>query len=129
MFKPTIKYEIVVGLLNHVNGYTTAEAVQQAWQEYAKQFYEKNDVYVSAIANVGSAVYHRDWGCPFRGEPSITFNCTANPEFIKDMCLYEEGVLYISMMLKEHFYQNTVTITKLPSYICYLSDKDNEEEE
>ena len=58
----------------------------------------------------------------------MSFHCTANPEFIKDFNKYEEGVLYITKRLKRDFEQHTVTMTKLPSSVCYLTDEDNLEE-
>lgn len=128
-FVPTTKYEIVVGLINEVDGYTACNIVQQAWQTIAKEFYEMTGIYVSAIANFGHAVYHRDWGCPLRGEETVTFNCTANRVFIEDMEKYEEGVFYITKKLKKQFHQHTITITKISSEVCYLTDEDNEDEE
>ena len=132
-FKPTIKYEIVIGLDcepdNNSNRRFTisAEYVRYAWQKYAKDFYEENNVYVSSISLFGYALYHTDWGCPYEGEQCLSFHCTANPEFVKDMDMYEKGLLYIVKKLKKEFDQHTITITKIPSEVLYLTDEDNEE--
>lgn len=136
-FNYTLKYEIVVGmetdetinrsLKDRIDGYAkTYNKIKNKWQEYAKEFYDKYNVYVSSICIAGHALYHTDWGCPTNGEYTVTFHCTANPEFIHDFELYEKGVLYISKKLKEEFKQHTVTITKLNANICYLTDEEKE---
>lgn len=137
-FKQTVKYEIVLGLLTNdlydkLPNVTMASISQfhdakRKWQQYAKEFYNENGIYISAIANMSDAVYNEEWGCPMCGEFTVTFHCTANPEFVKDLELYEKGILYITKKLKREFKQHTVTITKLPAEICYLTDEDNLEE-
>jgi hypothetical protein len=141
-FKESVKYEVVIGVPDNIEVPVFAEfngvamvrewrkvefldEMKLRWQEHARIFNEENDVYVSAIATPGHAIYHKDWGCPPYGERVIVFHCTANPEFIKDMDKYEEGVLYITKMLKADYAQHTITITKLPAIICYLTDEDN----
>ena len=106
----------------------TIDKIYESWKKYAKEFFDNNDIYVSAIAIPGKALYHNDWGCPIGGERVISFNCTANPEFIKDYNKYEEGVLYITKKLKKEFQQHTITITKIPSSVFYLTDENMEEE-
>lgn len=131
-FKQSVKYEVVIGLTadpipDEITIFST-DNMQYHWQVYAEEFFNKNDVFVSAIATFGYAIYHHEWGCPVIGEQCLTFHCTANPEFIKDLDVYEKGVIYITKKLKKRFRQHTITITKLPADICYLTDKDNEEE-
>lgn len=146
-FNESVKYEVVVGVPDNkqvsitsmfaeVDGilltlpqveFELLDQIKLRWQEHARIFNEVNGVYISAIAVPGHAIYHKDWGCPTYGERVIAFNCTANPEFIKDMDKYEEGVLYIAKKLKKDFKQHTITITKLKADMCYLTDKDNEE--
>lgn len=141
--KYTLKYEVVVGVpddtefpvfspdISVITGNILKcqlDEMKSAWKKYAKEFYEANDIYVSAIAIPGRALYHEDWGCPENGERVMSFHCTANPEFIKDLDMYEKGVLYISKKIKKEFEQHTVTITKIPSRVFYLTDADNEEE-
>lgn len=131
-FKQSVKYEVVIGLTadpdpEEISCFST-ENMQYHWQYYAEEFFAKTNVFVSAIATFGYAIYHHEWGCPFKGEQCLTFHCTANPEFIKDLDVYEKGVIYIAKKLKKRFRQHTITITKLPADICYLTDKDNEEE-
>lgn len=126
MFKPSIKYEVVLGL---IEGYElkdiadldfNVDAALIKWKEYALEYFKLTDVYVSAVATKSDVLYNEDWGCPKYGEPVIKFECTMNPEFIKDEDVYEEGVVYITKKLQEYFNQSTVTITKLPAGICYL---------
>lgn len=129
-FKQSAKYEIVIGLIADAPiSPFSVEYVQYLWQRYAEKFYDENGIYVSAIAVFGHAVYHTEWGCPTSGEQCLTFHCTANPEFIKDLEKYEEGVLYITKRLKRELNQQTITITKLPADICYLTTKDDIEYE
>ena len=126
--RETVKYEVVVGVPDDIFYESTNRVLMTThWQRYADEYFEKTGVYVSAIANDGKALYKVEWGCPVCGEPVITFNCTANPEFIKDMDLYDAGVLYIAKNLKKNFKQNTVTITKLPAGIYYLTNDNMEE--
>ena len=131
-FKYTLKYEVVIGLTvdpdpDELNTFII-DNMQYHWQKYAEEFFNKTNVFVSAIAIFGHAIYHHEWGCPPSGEQCLTFHCTANPEFIKDLEMYEEGVLYIAKKMKKYFRQHTITITKLPATINYLTDDDNEEE-
>lgn len=132
-FKESVKYEVVIGVpddlyLPKIGMTDFIDRIIDAWQQYAKEFYDSNDVYVSSIAILGKAIYNKDWGCPDHGERILSFHCTANPEFIKDLNKYEEGILYITKRLKRDFSQHTITITKLPADICYLTDEDNLEE-
>ena len=145
MPKPTVKYEVVVGVpddteypifcpgpeFSVITGTMMKcqlDEMRSAWKKYAKEFYEANDIYVSAIAIPGRALYHEDWGCPENGERVLSFHCTANPEFIKDLHMYEEGIQYIAKKLKKEFKQHTITITRLYADIVYLTDDNNEEE-
>ena len=124
----SVKYEVVLGLPLHsnvINGRMVLceEIAMRAWMKYAKEYYMETNVYVSAIANAGYALYHDDWGCPKSGEEVVTFNCTANRVFVKDLDVYEKGVLYIAEKLKERFKQDTVTITRLDADIYYLTSE------
>ena len=90
-FKPTVKYEIVFGLVdgeNNTRSYSEFD-FKKFWMRRAKKFFDEHGVYVSAIAYYSDALYNEEWGCPSTGEPSIVFHCTANPEFIKYMEKYE----------------------------------------
>lgn len=129
--KRSVKYEVVIGVPRDEEAasmMSTGIKMYTAWQRYADEFFEKTGVYVSTIAHDGAALYKTEWGCPVCGEVIITFNSTANPEFIKDLDMYEKGVLYITKKLKKEFKQHTITITKLPAEVFYLTDADNEEE-
>ena len=149
-FSQSVKYEVVIGVSNAKDdiqpflipqpdgSFFTGvdesklnirlEEMKSKWKKYAKEFFESNDVYVSAIAIPGHALYHEEWGCPLFGEKVLSFYCTANPAFIKDLNKYEEGILYITKRLKRDFEQHTITITKIPATVCYLTDEDNLEE-
>lgn len=127
--RSTVKYEVLVGVPDGMpitNDIFFKDDIRAAWQKYAKEFYDKTNVYVSAITMFGRAIYRTEWGCPHCGESVISFHCTANPEFIKDLNLYKEGVLYISKKLKKEFGQHTITITQLPAGIFYLTDESEE---
>lgn len=132
MFKESVKYEIVMGLLE---GYDFDDLMDfdnyikialYKWKEFALDYYCIADVYVSAVAHTANVLYNEAWGCPEYGEPVIKFDCTMNPEFIKDEKVYEDGVLYITKRLQEYFNQSTVTITKLPASICYIKNRREE---
>lgn len=88
-------------------------------------FFEKSGIYISAISTEGRAIYKKEWGCPLHGERIITFHCTANINFINDLDLYKDGILYITKKLKKDFKQHTITITVIPSDIIYLSGEEN----
>lgn len=132
---PTDKFEVVIGLPydEFVNGRreSNVNKMIDKWQEYAKEYYEKTDVYVSAIANEGKAVYNADWGCPLHGERVITFNCTANRAFIdtgSKLELYRKGIFYIIKKIKKDFDQHTITITQIPANVFYLTDENEDED-
>jgi CRISPR/Cas system-associated protein Cas7 (RAMP superfamily) len=139
MFVESVKYEVVLGLEKDNERLTVqlknvdltsfiinrTNKAKEMWQKYAKEFYDTTGIYVSAICEKTRAIYNTEWGCPKDGEFTISFHCTANPEFIKDFNKYEEGVLYITKRLKRDFEQHTVTITKIPASVCYLTDEDN----
>lgn len=136
----TVKYEVVIGVPDDkfVNGKyeNQIEKMINKWQEFAKEFFDQTGTgtcetgtYVSAIANSGKAIYHTDWGCPDHGERVVTFNCTANPTFIKDLDKYEEGVLYITKKLKKEFQQHTITITCIPVGVFYLTDENEDDDD
>ena len=126
----TIKYEVVIGVPDdefvNCRRESQVDKMIAKWQEAAKNYYEKTEVYVSAIVNEGKAIYNKDWGCPDGGERTLTFNCTANTNFIKDLELYETGIHYIAGILKKYFNQSTITITKIKSNIQYITDEDND---
>lgn len=127
----TAKYEIVIGVpdVKFINGRfeDQAYAMVNKWQEYAKEYYDKTGIYVSAIANEGKAIYNKDWGCPDGGERTLTFNCTPNRVFIEDIIKYRQGIAYIVAKLKKEFEQHTITITNItPATMDYFTDEDNE---
>ena len=132
MVSATYKYEIVIGVPDDkfVNGRMESQVQKMIckWQEYAKEYYNKTDVYVSAIAIEGKAIYNTEWGCPKGGERTLTFNCTLNPRFINSAEVYGEGIKYIVGKLKKFFNQHTITITIFSDnvYITYYTDAENE---
>lgn len=130
--KRTRKYEIAIGVPKDEfkNGRMTdyRTSMIDLWQAYAETFYDETGVYVSAIALNGESIYNHDWGCPFHGEHVLVFHCTANPEFVKDLEKYEEGILYITKKIKTICLEHTVTITHFDTDITYLTDEDNTEE-
>lgn len=135
-FRESVKYEVVVAIPDDlctctVNG-VAVDAYSQMnkmWIQFATEYFERTDVFVSAISNKGAALYHHSWGCPEYGERVVTFNCTANKEFIKDMDLYEKGIIYITNKFKEALKQHTITITRLKSDVLYMTDSDNKMED
>ncbi len=123
----TVKYEVVIGINTDgsmINGRRVSpyEECNSRWISEANKVYEETGVYVSAISIDGFALYNKDWGCPSYGEYVVVFNCTPNTiEFIKDLDLYEECLMRIVRKLKEIYDQSTITITKIPSNIIYMS--------
>lgn len=145
MFIPSVKYEVVLGVLEgyddlqwapdridnpNIPGINFDEPSildsLEKWKEYALEYFNLYNTYVSAVAIPHTyAVYNEEWGCPVYGEPVVVFHCTMNPEFIRDANLYELGVVYIAEKLMKFFKQSTVTITKLPAGVCYLKKEEN----
>ena len=134
-FKPTVKYEITIGVLEGYNFdkvtetdiYTLIDTALEKWKEYAAEFYSLTDIYISAIGLYQcSALYNEAWGCPKYGEPIVRFDCTLNPEFVKNPNIYEDGIIYISKKLQEFFKQYTVNITKIhQTSVCYLKKEED----
>lgn len=135
----TVKFEVVVAIPDIGNPIVNdkrlskLDIASRAWKTFAKKFYEKTDVYVSAIVNEGRALYLKEWGCPSDGEYTVTYNCTMNPNFINGLAKYEyeNGVIWIAKQLKKHFKQHTVSITKIDSkgtFMEYLTDDNCKEE-
>lgn len=126
----TKKYEVVIGVPDDkfANGKNQDQIklMIEKWQEYAKEYYNKMQIYISAIAVEGKAVYNKDWGCPDGGERTLTFNCTCNTKFIENILEYEAGIYYIVAKLKKYFNQHTITVTEIDSNIHYFTDEDNE---
>lgn len=128
----TEKYEVVIGIENDITVNRMIEReiekMIKSWQKYAKEYFDKTGVYVSAIVNEGRAVYNEDWGCPDGGERTLTFNCTRNPKFIEDKYEYQRGIHYIVANLKKEFNQHTITITLMHTGtgIMYITDEDND---
>ena len=133
-FRESVKYEIEIGVPNNtevpiimdfqgtkfVRDWKKIEFIDEIkrnWQSYAKSFYEATGVHISAIAVPGNEIYI---GSTDEGARVLRFHCTANPIINQDMDKYEEGVLYITEMIKNTFGLNFVTITKIPVTICSL---------
>lgn len=131
MFINAVKYEITMGVLEGYEFDDIADldpliwTALDKWKEIALEYYTITGVYISSVAIECDALYNEEWGCPRFGEPIVRFDCTMNPEFVKDEKVYEEGILYISKKLKEFFKQTTVNITKLPATVCYLKNEEN----
>ncbi len=127
----TTKFEVVIVVPDDVfsNGKleNQVEKMIERWKEYAKEYYDKTGIYVSTIANEGKAIYHNEWGCPYGGERTITFNCTPNYYFINDINKYEIGIYYIIGKLKKEFKQHTITVTIMDTYMQYITDDNNDE--
>lgn len=126
----TEKYEVVIGVQTDtaINSVIKRkiDLLIESWEKYAKEYYDKYGIYVSAIANKGRAIYNKEWGCPDGGERVVTFNCTRNPKFIKDKVAYMLGVTYITSLLKDEFKQHTITMTVMEDVtIKYITDEDN----
>ena len=95
MFIPSVKYEVVLGvyegydipdildeveLRNKID--SDCSTVLEKWKEFALEYFDLHNTYVSAVAFNANTLYSNAWGCPKYGEPVVVFHCILNPEFI-----------------------------------------------
>lgn len=127
--KQTISFRIVAGVaegyfhnLNGISDNDLVNKVAKLWQEIAKDTFNESGIYVSAIAQPGSVVYHRGWGCPAGGESVVVLSGTANPEFIEDLDEFREIVIKLAKELKKELKQSTLSVEFFESDFVHLTD-------
>jgi hypothetical protein len=85
----TVKAKIVIGVnkgYGHNNKLDFNEKnIGYYWQVIANKVFIESNVYVSAVIQKSTTVYNTKWGCPSGGEDTFNIECTANPEFIKNI--------------------------------------------
>ena len=123
--KKTLRFEIVTGVqsgykkLNRdTNNYETI--VGRLWQQNAKDLYDKNNIYISAVIKPSYTVYHQEWGCPNGGERTVVITGVANNEFIDDIETWKDSVLTLAKDLKRQLKQSTMTCEFMETELHYL---------
>jgi len=96
--------------------------VSKLWQELAASEFDKSEIYVSAVTQPGSVVYHNQWGCPRGGESVIVLSGSANPNFIEDLGQWKETVVKLAKQLKKELKQSTLTVEFFETDLVYLTD-------
>lgn len=113
-FMKTEMYEAVIGI---IPGYEPGKRVDKNINlddvsEICQKIFSSSDVKViSGVIEECKAVYPVDWGAPIGGEYCFKVTFTRNPEFDKDKDEFKKAVLDNVKRLKEHFQQETVTVT------------------
>jgi len=125
----TISFRIVAGIekgyFHNTKGVAESALVYKVaalWQELAKSEFDKSEIYVSAVAQPGSVIYHQQWGCPIGGESVVVLSGSANPTFVKDLNKWKETVVKLAKELKQKLNQTTLTIEFQETDLVYLTD-------
>ena len=125
----TLSFRLVVGVekgyYHNVKGVAESALVHKIavlWQELAKKEFNESEIYVSAIAQPGSVIYHTQWGCPQGGESVVVLSGSANPNFIEDLVAWKETVIKLAKELKERLKQTTLTVEFQETDLVYLTD-------
>ena len=115
----TIKFNVVFGVTAGYEGLQSPDQVNlgevmakaaAAWQEAAAAEFAKSGLYISAVAAPAAAVYHTDWGCPVGGEIAVSFEGTANPQFVNDIDMWKHAVIRVVTEVKTKLKQSTTTL-------------------
>lgn len=113
-FMKTEMYEAVIGI---IPGYEPGKRVDKNINlddvsEICQKIFLSSDVKViSGVIEECKVVYPVNWGAPIGGEYCFKVTFTRNPEFDKDKDEFKKAVLDNVKRLKEHFQQETVTVT------------------
>ena len=71
----TLRFEIVTGINKgyfHTNSQSESlDLVGEIWQKIAKEEFEKNNIYISAVIKPSKTIYNEEWGCPQKGEETV----------------------------------------------------------
>ena len=125
----TISFRIVIGVAegyyHNVSGVAENALVYKVatlWQKLAKEEFDKTFIYVSAVAQPGSVIYHTQWGCPTGGESVVVLSGSANPNFVKDLNKWRDTVVKLASELKKQLNQTTLTIEFFEADLVYLTD-------
>jgi hypothetical protein len=92
---------------------------EKNFQEYLND--TGKEVYISAVITKSNTVYRESWGCPEKGETTITIECTRNPKFIEDAELYKRLATKNITDLQTKLKQCTVLIEYLDLDCIYIS--------
>ena len=125
----TLSFRITVGVaegyfhnLSGVAENALVHKVSELWQKIAKEEFDKSEIYVSAVAQPGSVIYHTQWGCPQGGESVVVLSGSANPTFVKDLDVWKNVVIELGKKLKKELKQTTLTIEFQETDLVYLTD-------
>lgn len=120
----TLRFEIVSGINKgyfHQNDKNEAlNLVGGIWQKIAKEEYELNGIYVSAVIKMSKTVYNEDWGCPKNGEETVVITGVANKEFIDSIAKWENTVIKLAKELKKQLAQATLTCEFIETELHYF---------
>lgn len=109
----TTKFTLTIGVNE---GYTNngneidLTTVNKLWLEKAAAVAESTGIYISAISNLGRALYSHDWGCPEGGEPVVIFTGSLNSKFCKNVDDWRRAVREVALGLKKDLKQTTATL-------------------
>lgn len=116
MFSKTETYEAVIGV--HPGYYQNGKEMKkyifnfEAISQICQDILNSNQIKViPGIMESCKAIYPIEWGAPNGGEHCFKITFTRNPEFDKDKDEFRRAVLDNVKRLKDHFQQETVTVT------------------
>jgi len=125
----TLSFKLAVGVaegyFHNISGVAEnglVEKVAKIWQELTANEFDESEIYVSAIAQPGSVIYHTDWGCPVGGESVVVLSGSANPTFVKNLNAWKETVLKLARQLKKELKQSTLSVEFFETDFIYLTD-------
>ena len=98
------------------------DAVCQLTQQLCEK-YSTKDISISFVLSRSQTIYSKRFGAPEGGEPTITFESTANPFFVKteaDMGIWETRVKLALKELKKHLKQSTLSINTMEVEFEYI---------
>jgi hypothetical protein len=103
----------------HNNEADNDKSIYRVWQKIAKEYYDENDVYISANINKVKTIYNEEWGCPVGGEDTYEISGVCNPEFT-EYSNWESAVHYIVKRDKDFYKQSTCTLEFIDCDLYYF---------
>lgn len=120
----TLRFEIVTGINKgyfHTNSQSESlDLVGEIWQKIAKEEFEKNNIYISAVIKPSKTIYNEEWGCPQKGEETVVLTGVANKEFVYDVEKWKDTVIKLAKELKKQLKQSTLTCEFIETELYYF---------
>lgn len=120
----TLRFEIVTGINKgyfHTNSQSESlDLVGEIWQKIAKEEFEKNNIYISAVIKSSKTIYNEEWGCPQKGEETVVLTGVANKEFVYDVEKWKDTVIKLAKELKKQLKQSTLTCEFIETELYYF---------